>query len=110
MNNGYCNDEANNAECNYDGGDCCGACINTEVCTNCTCNVKMVGNGVSNALVGDGICHDELNTETCNFDDGDCIQLDHCGQCESITVTLNNNSLYQSNKEGIYFKLSYFFT
>ena len=22
--NGFCNDETNNADCNYDGGDCCG--------------------------------------------------------------------------------------
>ena len=25
--NGFCNDEANNAECLYDGGDCCGGLI-----------------------------------------------------------------------------------
>ena len=22
--NGFCNDETNNADCNYDGGECCG--------------------------------------------------------------------------------------
>ena len=26
---GYCNDETNNPECNYDSGDCCGVCVNT---------------------------------------------------------------------------------
>ena len=36
--NGICNDEANNAECNYDGGDCCGACVNTEYCTEYVCH------------------------------------------------------------------------
>ena len=35
---GLCNDEANNEECNYDGGDCCGACVNTEHCTECVCH------------------------------------------------------------------------
>ena len=25
--NGHCNDETNNAECIYDGGDCCGGLI-----------------------------------------------------------------------------------
>ena len=35
--NGFCNDEANTAECSYDGGDCCGECINTELCTECIC-------------------------------------------------------------------------
>ena len=34
---GFCNDEANTAGCNYDGGDCCGDCANTDVCTECTC-------------------------------------------------------------------------
>ena len=36
--NGLCNDEANNEGCNYDGGDCCGNCINTEHCTECLCH------------------------------------------------------------------------
>ena len=36
---GYCDDEANNEGCNYDDGDCCGACgINTEYCTECLCH------------------------------------------------------------------------
>ena len=32
-----CNDEANTAGCGYDGGDCCGDCANTDLCTECTC-------------------------------------------------------------------------
>ena len=35
--NGLCSDETNNADCNYDGGDCCGACANTDHCSNCVC-------------------------------------------------------------------------
>ena len=35
--NGMCNDETNNDECNFDGGDCCGDCINTEHCSECVC-------------------------------------------------------------------------
>ena len=34
---GYCHDEANNADCDYDGGDCCGSCVVKDFCTNCTC-------------------------------------------------------------------------
>ena len=35
---GYCQDETNNLDCNYDGGDCCGACsVNPEHCTECVC-------------------------------------------------------------------------
>ena len=35
--NGYCNDESNNPECVYDGGDCCGSCMNTDHCSECAC-------------------------------------------------------------------------
>ena len=34
---GYCDDIANNADCNYDGGDCCGSDINTQYCSECQC-------------------------------------------------------------------------
>ncbi len=36
--NDACNDEVNNAWCNFDNGDCCGACINTENCSQCLCH------------------------------------------------------------------------
>ena len=36
--NGYCNDETNRLECNYDGGDCClGSGLDTQYCTECQC-------------------------------------------------------------------------
>ena len=35
--NGFCNDETNNADCNYDGGDCCLININTDSCSDCNC-------------------------------------------------------------------------
>ena len=35
--NGYCNDQTNNAECNFDAGDCCGPCANMEQCSDCQC-------------------------------------------------------------------------
>ena len=34
---GYCDDVTNNQYCNYDGGDCCGAAINTQYCSECQC-------------------------------------------------------------------------
>ena len=33
----YCDDENNNAGCNYDGGDCCGDDVNTTWCDDCQC-------------------------------------------------------------------------
>ena len=37
INDGYCDDETNNADCNFDGGDCCGDSVNTQYCTECQC-------------------------------------------------------------------------
>ena len=36
--NGVCQDELNNEECFYDGGDCCGPNVETQDCTECICN------------------------------------------------------------------------
>lgn len=38
---GLCHDEINNADCNYDGGDCC-VNVNTDQCSECKC----LGSGV----------------------------------------------------------------
>ena len=35
--NGFCDDGLNNAECQFDGEDCCGPSVNTDYCTLCTC-------------------------------------------------------------------------
>ena len=32
-----CDDVTNNAECNFDGGDCCMDVVSTEYCTECIC-------------------------------------------------------------------------
>ena len=69
---GFCNDETNIADCNYDAGDCCGTCINKEKCTYCLCHEEKVTNEIPNARVGDGFCNPETNNENCNFDGGDC--------------------------------------
>ena len=38
--NGYCNDETNNIDCNFDGGDCCGNCANADHCSDCVCHAE----------------------------------------------------------------------
>ena len=35
---GYCHDWTNIAECNHDGGDCCGDDVNTDFCDDCICH------------------------------------------------------------------------
>ena len=86
--NGFCNDEANTAECNYDGGDCCGPNTNKEHCAACICYSKESCNaGISAViqLVGDGYCYDETNNLECNYDGGDCClsspNTDYCSNC-----------------------------
>ena len=85
INDGYCNDETNIPECNYDGGDCCGSCINTDYCTNCTCIGNVIGNGIPNPLVGDGFCNDETNNAGCYYDGLDCcrspVNTELCSNC-----------------------------
>ena len=39
--NGFCNNETNTFECNFDGGDCC-VNVNADYCTDCLC----IGDGV----------------------------------------------------------------
>ena len=60
---GVCNEETNNAECCYDGGDC----------------------SPNPSMVGDAICHDDINHPGCNYDGGDCcgynISSEHCTEC-----------------------------
>ena len=98
--NGFCNNETNNPDCNYDGGDCCAMNANISSCFDCDCHLietcaagyhPLVGNGFCNDdtniaecdydggdcctnlnIVGDGICNDETNNLECNYDGGDC--------------------------------------
>ena len=71
--NGFCNDDTNIAECDYDGGDCCGYNITSEHCTECTCfHQETCLAGVTHAFVGDGVCNDETNNAECDYDGGDC--------------------------------------
>ena len=39
---GYCHDATNNVNCNFDGGDCCTVCINTEYCSDCVCHQSNI--------------------------------------------------------------------
>ena len=82
---GYCHDYNNNYHCAFDGGDCCGPCVNKEFCTQCECKTGET-NIISNKIVGNGFCNDETNIEACNYDDGDCcgpcVNPKYCDKCE----------------------------
>ena len=76
--NGYCDDATNNANCNFEGGDCCGLNTNTDYCQDCICYEDLSCNGPLD-LIGNGYCNDETNNEECNYDGGDC-----CGSCANM--------------------------
>ena len=39
---GYCDDDLNNENCEYDDGDCCLENVNTQFCTDCECKEPTV--------------------------------------------------------------------
>jgi hypothetical protein len=84
---GFCQDYNNNRHCSFDGGDCCGPCVNREFCTECKCKTGET-NKITNARVGNGFCNDETNIDVCNFDGGDCcgtcVNSKYCSECECI--------------------------
>ena len=100
---GYCDDETNNEDCEYDGGDCCGNCVNAKFCIECVCsdetptNTWIQRDATSNPLVGDGYCEDEMNNENCNYDGGDCcgacINRNYCEDCECLGLQSENGTV-----------------
>ena len=80
---GFCEDHVNNAECNFDGGDCCGSNVDFSFCQYCICYSTDCDASLQE-LIDDGYCNDETNNEECNFDGGDC-----CGSCANTDKCSN---------------------
>ena len=84
----FCNDEANNDNCNYDGGDCCGYNINTDYCSDCKCYHNEACVAGTHPFVGDGFCHDDTNNANCSYDGGECcgscVLKNHCTHCACL--------------------------
>lgn len=94
---GFCDDNNNNAGCNWDGGDCCGSSgkgNQYKFCKNCKCRdctkIKKTcpkkGKCGSPKFVGDGYCDDNNNNCACNWDKGDCCKAgtsvyQYCKMC-----------------------------
>jgi len=91
----YCDDQNNNPECDFDGGDCCQEDAEEgwdDYCEICECfdfpETTQAPEG-SNCLFpqwfGDNYCDDENNNSECNFDGGDCCGDDvntmYCSEC-----------------------------
>ncbi|CAM9340740.1 unnamed protein product [Ectocarpus sp. 13 AM-2016] len=94
---GFCDDNNNNEQCGYDGGDCCECtCVVSTVwstessCTEFACidptapcadDDDITADAVESCTVdnlGDGICDTSNNIEICGYDGGDCCECT-CG-------------------------------
>ena len=85
--NGFCNDETNSPDCNYDGGDCCVVNANTNSCSECVCHLIETCAAGYHPLVGNGFCNDDTNIAECDYDGGDCcvnVNTDSCSDCNCL--------------------------
>ena len=97
---GNCDDDNNNAGCEFDGGDCCaksvGGSVQKDYCKECKCldpnpKGKPAGCG-QEKYKDDGNCDDDNNNEGCEFDGGDCcakslgkaVVKDYCKECKCL--------------------------
>jgi hypothetical protein len=107
---GTCDDQNNNAACEYDGGDCCLATVQnnqgivkTNYCDECAC-LDPNGQGPapttaescgSPNFAGDGFCDDQNNNGACEYDGGDCcdstvdnnqgnVKTNYCDECACL--------------------------
>ena len=94
--NGYCDDVTNTMECEYDGGDCCGICINTEYCFKCECLEDEYEPIWYSVLLGNGYCNDGLNKKECLYDGGDC-----CGLCINTVACTKCECLEEVGKYNV---------
>merc|ERR1712193_365641 len=87
----FCDDENNNAECAFDGGDCCGDDVNETYCNACECLEQ--GECEAPVWQGDGFCDDGNNNPGCDYDGGDCcgddVNTTYCSLCECMEVCGN---------------------
>ena len=96
---GYCNDESNTIQCDFDGGDCCYTCVSKQFCIDCKCLAENEDKELNYPLIGDGYCQDEINNAACNFDGGDCcgscVNTNFCIDCTCYNNIIENEIHYQ---------------
>ena len=98
LGDGYCHDELNTADCNFDNNDCCKNPVFSNVCTKCECRNKESTGYVElerhvqecpydENIQNNGICNDESNIPECSYDFGECcgaIDLTYCDECQCM--------------------------
>ena len=98
-----CDDDNNNAGCNWDGGDCCGA-NNYDYCKDCkcrdctfsakkdACTDNIVGSCKLPNFVGDGVCDDEWVCLKCFLFLGLNFSISICSTPSIKFIYSNNNA------------------
>ncbi len=93
--NGFCEDKANNARCDYDGGDCCMPSVQRGFCTECTC--------IQGAMIDDLFLriYDNGTTDLYNYKGSaaqcsDLPQLTHLNEGSSVAVVQHKLIVYCS--------------
>merc|ERR1711937_342611 len=84
-----CDDENNNKNCDWDGGDCCGPAVKKTYCKVCKCLDPKPKIGCAlPAYKGDGNCDDGNNIKECDYDGGDCcltkVVKTYCKVCKCL--------------------------
>ena len=70
---GFCDDQLNTIDCNFDEGDCCVPNVNTKYCTDCVClggngaTTKMNGNYYMVIIIYNVDSISNINVEILNF-------------------------------------------
>merc|ERR1711981_517275 len=92
----YCDDQCNNIDNDFDGGDCCGDDVNTQYCDVCDClemeptTEPPMDECEVPQWFGDNYCDDGNNTPECGFDGGDCcgddVNTQYCQLCECLEM------------------------
>ena len=93
---GFCQDEVNNADCNYDGGDCCNPTVLNNNCADCKCKngtnlvttfKKIKCPSDLEPYTNNGKCNDEANIPECDYDTNECCgsgNFDFCTECKCL--------------------------
>ena len=100
---GYCNDESNTFECNYDGGDCCGPCINTNLCTECLCfsNIPKYDIDCGNYFTDScAKCTNFLCSEDCTRVNSECVPSFLSNPLVGNGVCNNETNIKECNFDG----------
>lgn len=88
---GFCHDETNTEECDFDGGDCCHRITLINACKDCQCLQPNKSYSISykkaqcpssmQGLLKNGKCDQASNIAKCGYDAGECCGLEAGTQC-----------------------------